>query len=430
MQLAILGGAPVVARPDLPWPRWPIASSSLLGRIQQVLNSGRWTITGASPIGDAVEEQFAEAFARYNGVPYCVPTVNGTTALRLILQAYGIGPGDEVILPGLTWVACATAVTDVGAVPIFADIDATSACLCANSVRSAITARTAVIMVVHLYCNVVDLGAMRQICQRHNLVLIEDCAQSHGAEWDGRKVGSLGHAGAFSMHQGKPLTCGEGGAAITADPGIYQRLRQLSNNGRSQISSAPSVGHRPGERAGSIQGTNAVMSEIQAAILLDGLEQLPEQIDRKAINIDRLDRGLCEIPGCRVLVPSSPSVTRRSPYHYLIRFDTGEFAGKSLESIANALEAELGFAFNRTYPPLNVHPLYQPQTLTTARRIREYAAAVQNARSVELPNAQSMYDQSLIFRHSVLLAAPEQIDKIVQAVAKVQKLAKSIPDAP
>lgn len=230
------------------------------------------------------------------------------------------------------------------------------------------------------------------------------------------------------MHQGKPLTCGEGGAVITSNQESFQRVPQLSNNGRSLISSAPRVGHRPGEQAGSIQGTNAVMSEFQAAVLHDGLERLPEQIARKAANLEKLDRDLASIPGCRTLVPSSPKVSCRSPYHYLIAFDAKQFSCKSLGSIANALEAELGFAFNRTYPPLNVHPLYQPQTLTSARRNREYAEALESARSISLPNADRLYQQSLIFRHSILLAEPKWMDRIVDAVAKVQSLSESNPD--
>jgi dTDP-4-amino-4,6-dideoxygalactose transaminase len=168
-----------------PWPRWPRAARSTEKAVAQVLRSERWTISG--PYADELpfERQFAEAFACLHRVPYCVPTANGSAVLVIALEALGIGPGREVLVPGITWVACGSAVARVGATPVLVDVDPKTLCMSMGAARQAITRATAAIMLVHLYCTIADLEAFTELAAAMGLPLIADCSHAHGAFWRG-----------------------------------------------------------------------------------------------------------------------------------------------------------------------------------------------------------------------------------------------------
>lgn len=211
-QLAILGGHPVRQRE---WPKWPRSDHDTLTAIREVLESSRWTVSGASDGRVCFERRFAQAFADFNEIRFCTPTASGTTALTIALQALGVGRGDEVIVPGQTWVACASAVVNIGAVPVLADIDAATLAISPQRVAESISDRTAAILIVHPFNSIADLDAFTSLSRRTGIPLIEDCAQAHGARWRESRVGTFGDIGCFSMQQSKLLTAGEGGAAIT-----------------------------------------------------------------------------------------------------------------------------------------------------------------------------------------------------------------------
>ncbi|MCU1306233.1 MAG: DegT/DnrJ/EryC1/StrS aminotransferase [Acidobacteriaceae bacterium] len=175
---------------------------------------------------------FEQAFASYVGASECIAVNNGTTALQLVLAALGIGPGDEVITVANTFIATAEAISAVGARPVFVDVDPVSYTMDPQLVEAAITPNTKALLPVHLYGQTADVDALLEIARRHNLHLVEDACQAHGATYKGRKAGSLGVAGCFSFYPGKNLGClGEGGAVVTSNPELAQRMRMLRDHG-------------------------------------------------------------------------------------------------------------------------------------------------------------------------------------------------------
>jgi dTDP-4-amino-4,6-dideoxygalactose transaminase len=175
---------------------------------------------------------FEKEFAAYVGASDCIAVNNGTTALQLVLAGLGIGPGDEVITVANTFIATAEAISAVGARPVFVDVDPVSYTMDPQLVEAAITPKTKALLPVHLYGQAADVDALLEIARRHNLHLVEDACQAHGATYKGRKAGSLGVAGCFSFYPGKNLGClGEGGAVVTSNPELAQRMRMLRDHG-------------------------------------------------------------------------------------------------------------------------------------------------------------------------------------------------------
>ena len=343
------------------------------------------------------------------------------------MKALGIGPGDEVIVPGLTWVACASSVLRVGAVPILVDIDPDTLCLSAREVEAALTSRTAAILVVHLYSAMANMDELLALSSRHAVPLIEDCAQAHGARWRGRRAGSLGKIGTFSMQQGKVLTCGEGGAAVTSDADVYSLLEQLRNDGRRLVKEIPRIGQMHLVEIGEVVGANFAMSEFQLAVLLDGLSRLEEQNRIRASRAESLSEQLSAISGVDLIRPH-PQNDERSYYHYVVRYEPEAFANKSSEEICRALEAELGLWVHPLYKPLNDHPLYKPHMDKNLRSDHADRERINPSR-FSLPEAKRQHQRSVLFHHSVLLGSPGDIDDIAIALRKVQQLAHTLSDS-
>src|SRR5712664_3627218 len=195
--------------------------------VLDALNSG-WV----SSIGKYIDE-FEAGFARYCGTEYALAVSNGTTGLHLALATLGLQPGDEVIIPDLTFVATANAVAYTGATPILADIDADTLCIDPMSVKSLISERTKAIIPVHLYGHPADMDALTEIGAAHGVNIIEDAAEAHGAEYKGRKVGGLGKCGVFSFYGNKVITTGEGGMLTTSDNAFYKRAKRLRDHAMS-----------------------------------------------------------------------------------------------------------------------------------------------------------------------------------------------------
>lgn len=217
--------------------------------------------------------EFEEEYAKYCGTKYCIGCGNGLDALRMILQAYEIGYGDEVILPANTFIATALAISYVGAKPVFVDADMKTYNIDINKIEAAITAKTKAIIVVHLYGRVVDMSPILDIAHNYNLKVIEDAAQSHGAEYEGKRVGNLGDAAGFSFYPGKNIgALGDGGAITTNDMELAQKIKAIANYGSH-------------EKYNHIyKGCNSRLDEIQANVLLAKLKYLDDwNIERRRI---------------------------------------------------------------------------------------------------------------------------------------------------
>jgi dTDP-4-amino-4,6-dideoxygalactose transaminase len=252
---------------------------------RRVLSSG-WYI-----LGDEVRS-FEEEFAAYIGAGHCVGVSNGLDALHLVLRAWNIGPGDEVLVASNTYIATWLAVSYCGATPVPVESDPATHNIDATRIEAAITPRTKVILPVHLYGQPADMTAIMEIASRHGLLVLEDCAQAHGAKERRRKAGMLGHAAAWSFYPGKNLgALGDGGAVTTNDEHLAERIRMLANYG-----SAIKYQHR-------LKGFNCRLDEVQAAVLRVKLRLLDEWNARRTAIADRYLRN---IQHANVSLPSVP----------------------------------------------------------------------------------------------------------------------------
>jgi perosamine synthetase len=313
----------------------PLVGEEEVQAVREVILSGQYVS------GRRVEE-FERRFAEYIGVRYAVAVSNGTAALHTALAAMGVGPGDEVIVPPLTFFSTVTSVIHAGAVPIFADIDPESFCLDPADVRRRITPRTKVILPVHLFGNAADLDGLRAVASEWGLKLLEDCAQAHGTEYRGRKVGSFGDAGIFSFYATKAMTTGEGGIITTDDEHIYEYSRLFRGHGM------------PERDTHVILGYNYRMSEIQAAMGLVQLDRLEESNRLRIANSEWLRSRLRDIPWLRV--PKVESYVRHTYFWCPIYIDE-EKAGRSFGEVVRELR-DRGIEVRQRYKtPLYKQPL-------------------------------------------------------------------------
>lgn len=217
-------------------------------------------------------ERFEKAFAAYVGRRFAIALPSCTSALHLSLLSLGVGPGDEVIVPDITWIASAAPISYVGATPVFADIEPGSWCLSARSLEESITPRTRAVIVVDLYGNMPDMDAIMSVAERHGVAVIEDAAEAIGSEYHGKKAGSFGQTGTFSFHGSKTLTTGEGGMLVTDDQAIHQRCLFLRDHGRP-----------PGDTMfwNTEVAHKYKMSSMQAALGLAQIERIDELVARK-----------------------------------------------------------------------------------------------------------------------------------------------------
>lgn len=397
-ELAINGGSPVRGRPFSQWPQWDSHERTAL---EEVLDSGRWWSTQGQHV-----RAFESAWSEFCGVEETIAVTNGTHALELALMGAGIGSGDEVIVTDYTFVASASAVAYVNAVPVLVDIDPLTFCIDPDAVEAAIGPRTAGVVAVHLAGHPADLDRLTEICERRGLALIEDCAHAHGSTWRGRHVGGYGTAGTFSFQQSKLMTSGEGGAVVADSPDVAASVRSFSDCGR-----------RPGEWFYShyVLGGNYRMTEWQAAILLGQLERFDDQNRRRNENALRLDEALGAIPGVHPQVRDART-TSQGYYCYVVRIDEDEF-GAERDLVRDALVAE-GLPLTMSYP--SVHGLdtfRDPSGL--APRHRELTGWP-DFPALDLPHSRAAAAGTLWFNHQILLGDRADVEDVVAAVLKVQ----------
>lgn len=309
---------------SIQWPAWPVIPAEGIEAVSRVLSSGKinyWTGTEC--------KSFEHEYAAYVGVPYALAVANGTLALELALAAFEVGPGDEVIVPSRTFIATAGAVVRVGAVPIIADIDPSTNNLTALSVAQVLTPRTKAIICVHLGGYPVDMDPLISLAEQVGAVIIEDCAQAHGATYKGRAIGSLGDAGCFSFCQDKILPLGEGGLITFKDEAAYKRAWAQRDHGRSfDRAHDSSVGSNSPEFKYLTDrfGTNARLGEMEGALGRIMLDHLDEYHAQRTANANHLARAFEDIRGIRALVPSasdSASGTNHAFYRLYARIDVG-----------------------------------------------------------------------------------------------------------
>lgn len=263
----------------------PVAAPALIGNEKKYVNDcmeSGWISSAGKYI-----ELFESGFAEFCNVKHAIACCNGTVALHLALVALGVEPGDEVIVPTLTFVATANAVTYCGARPVFVDSEAKTWNLDAAQVEAKITPRTKGIIAVHLYGHPAEMSVLREIADRHNLFLLEDAAEAHGAVCDGKVVGSLGDAAAFSFYANKIITTGEGGMVVTNDDALAKKARLLHGQG---MDATRRYWH-------PVVGFNYRMMNLPAAIGLAQLEKIDFQLEARRRVAELYTNRLREIPG-------------------------------------------------------------------------------------------------------------------------------------
>ncbi len=308
-KLAIDGGIPLR---DKPFPCWPVFAEDEIAAVKNVLRSGRvnyWT----GEEGRLFEKEFAESV----GCTYGVAVANGSVALDLALQVLGIGPGDEVIVTPRTFIASASCIVIKGAKPVFADVDSKSGNITAESIKKVLTPKTKAVICVHLVGWPCDMGPIMDLAKEKGLRVIEDCAQAHGADYNGKPVGSFGHVACFSFCQDKILTTGgEGGMLVANDKAIWEKAWSYKDHGKN-YDAVYSRGHPPGFRwLHESIGTNLRLTEMQSAIGRVILKKLSGWVDLRRRNAGILDKGFKKHSVLRVAVP--PENFHHSYYKYYV----------------------------------------------------------------------------------------------------------------
>lgn len=402
---AILGGTSV--RAGKSWPHWPQWDDSERTVLAGVLESGAWS----SAHGEQAS-QWAAEFAAFQGARHGLPLTNGTHTMEAALATCEVGEGDEVIVPAITFVATASVVLAVNATPVIVDVDPGSLCIDVAAAEAAVTERTRAIIPVHIAGTSCDMDALADLCKRHDLAMIEDCAHAPGTRWRGRGAGSFGSFGSFSFEASKLITAGEGGGLTTNDEALRTRAWSYVNCGRVE------GGHWYHHAS---YGSNLRMTEWQGAMLRAQLRRYPEHHRIREERAGLLDTELEKIPGLR---PQSGDarMDSRARYAYVLHYDAQEFADMPLAGLEAALAAE-GIDFGGSYPSLNTLELFRQGNF--APRLRGSAPGIDYS-ALSLPHAEHVAANTIWLSHRMLLADPEDVLDIARALSRIQAHAPAV----
>ncbi len=403
-KLAINGGPSEATKLREKVPTWPKISDDDRKALIEVLESRRW----CSIYPGSRADLFEKAFSEYHDAKYGIAVSNGTVALEVALKTIDAGVGDEVLVPAVTFVATASAVTEVGAIPQFVDINPETATMNPEDLERSITERTKAVIVVHYGGYPADFDKILPIAKKHDLFLIEDCAHAHGTEWRGRKVGAIGDLGGFSFQESKSLTAGEGGIVLTNDEELAEKARLIHNIGR--VVGKPGYEHY-------ILSSNYRMTEFQAALLLSKLKALPQEVEVKNSNGEYLAERLKKIGGVDPL-RRDPRITKRGYYFFIIIYDPREFNGLPKERFLKALNAEGVQAGTGYGMPLYKQPAFRKErlkgTLPKGIQVPDYG-------SLHLPKSEEFTAKEVTLPHPILLGDREALDLIVSSIEKIKE---------
>lgn len=397
--LAINGGTKTIEKNF----DWPVFDESEVNAVAEVVRSGRW---GNPDCGDLVRA-FEVEFAAFCGAKYALTCVNGSVALRLALIATGVRPGDEVIIPPYTFIATSTIVLEANCVPVFVDIDPGTYNLDPSKIEAAITKRTKAIIPVHFAGQACDMDKITAIAKKHNLKVIEDACHGHGAEYKGRKLGSIGDAGCFSFQSSKNLTCGEGGMVITNDEELYDMMNSLRNVGRVKGGQWYEHHHL---------GCNYRMTQLQVAILSTQIKHLAEQTRKRHENGTYMNSLLSKIDG---ITPLARGVgeTLHSYHIYIFKYDKEKFNNLPKAEFAKMLAAE-GVPCFMGYPqPLYKQPLFQKKNFMCYAIPEEVDYTKVFCKVTE----KACYEEAVWILQHAMLGPKEDMDKFAEAILKIQK---------
>ena len=327
-------------------------------------------------------ERFEKAFAEYTGRRFAMALPSCTSSIHLALLALGVGPGDEVIVPEITWIATAAPISYVGATPVFADVDEKTWCLSAAVLEKCLTPKTKAVIPVDLYGNMPDMDALLAVCKQAGIALVEDAAEAAGAEYKGKKAGSFGEASVFSFHGSKILTTGEGGMLLTNSEDLHKRALFLRDHGR-----------RPGDRM--FYNTEIAhkykMSAMQAALGLAQLERLDELVAKKRLIFEWYRRELADVPGL-TLNYEAPHI--KNVYWMVTIVLDGRYdlpKAKLMELLGTE-----GIDTRPFFHPLSSLPAYAHLEAARARQ-RNPVGYTLSPQAVNLPSALNLTEEKVVY---------------------------------
>lgn len=407
---AILGGEPIKTGS---WPKWPYVTEEDIDRVVNVLRHGKWNRSGYSDFSDESHAvQFERQLCHVTGIKYALACANGTAAIEIGLRATGLPLGSEVIVPAYTFVASATAVLQVGALPVFSDIEHDTYNIDVKSVEQLINPNTRAIVAVHMGGRPFDIDAIGKIAKKHGLILLEDCAQAIGATWKGQSVGGFGDVGTFSFQNSKNMSSGEGGAVVTNNYKIAEMAYSLHHIGRK-------VGGKFYEHY--YAAWNYRITEMQAAILLGQIDRLEEQTRTRNKNGEFLNKLLMEIDGIKV-PPCDKRITSHGYHLYLFQIEEEKF-GLDRDLFIKSLRAE-NIPCSSGYPlPLYKNPLFQEKNFGNKGYIEGRTI---DYKRMYCPVAEKLVKQTVSFPQFILLSSRSDMEHIAEAIYRIKKYAVEI----
>jgi dTDP-4-amino-4,6-dideoxygalactose transaminase len=359
---------------------WPVSGARERELLEEVLRSANWG--GYHPF----VAQFEQQFAAFQQCRFGLSACNGTVTLEAALEALGIGEGDEVIVPAISFISTATAVSRVRATPVFVDIEPDTFNIDAERIRQAITRKTRAIIPVHFGGPMANMDAVMAVSTANGLPVLEDAAHAHGSEWNGVRAGSIGVISSFSFQNGKVMTAGEGGILLSNDQSIIDRAHEILDQGR-----------RKGEGwfFHFTLGTNFRITAWQSAVLIAQLERVPEQNARRARNVKLIRESLADLPKLHFQrVPEAARV--HTNYLLLGRIENGR-----RDAFHRALTGA-GFPCTPFYPhTLYENPLYRDRT---------------NCRVTQCPQAEACIKDAFWIPHRALLGSEEDSMRLAAAI--------------
>lgn len=395
-KLAIDGGEQTKTKA---FPKWPHSNEREIELVGEVFSSGNWW----RMTGDKVKT-FERNFAALHNVKYCLGVTNGTHAIEIALTALGIGHGDEVIVPAVTFISTGSAVIYVNATPVLVDIDPETFCMIPEAFEKAITPKTKAVIPVHIAGHACDMEKICTIAKKHNIKVIEDAAHAHGGQCNGKMLGSYGDMSIFSFQNGKIMTCGEGGALITNNEELYKSAYLIHGVGRPN-------GDRVYEH--TVLGSNDRMNEFSAAILIAQQERLSDMNKRRDKNALLLDSLLADIEGIK---PQGRKeyATLITHYMYMFYYDSDYFNGLSRKDFVDYLIAEGVPAFI-CFPVLSDTTFFRNSDFYG--RINTFEQLPSN----DLSNSKNIAANVVWLPHFTLLGDEQDINEIAKAVKKIQE---------
>jgi dTDP-4-amino-4,6-dideoxygalactose transaminase len=365
--------------------------------------------------GTPIVREFEQKWREMTGCKYALTTCNGTTALYSAFFGLGIGPGDEVICPSYTWICTISPVPFLGATPVFCESDPQTMQIHPADVRRRITDRTKAIVVVHMWGWVADMKAIMAISRETGIPVIEDCSHAHGALYEGRPVGSIGHVGAWSLQGTKPVSAGEGGVLATNDSEVFDRACLAGQVNRMAGMDLQTSSYEKYQPLGT--GMKLRAHPLGIGIALIQLGKLEALNQHRRAYVEAVEEGLKTIPGLDP-VPTAPGSTRGGFYSFPLHYRADELGGLPKEQFCEALKAEGIPATASPYELLHTMPIFAEGFDLYTRGRGPLVEGWSGYRRGDLPATEKMYD-GLLFFPMLSDPVPGAVDQILDSVRKV-----------